>query len=388
MAESKEDLQKSLNCFHDYCKKWKLKVNIGKTKVLIFSRGRLSQNLSFTYDNKNLEITNEFTYLGLVFSKTGSFKANQKMLVKKATSAMYDVLRKGRHNNLSIKCHLDLFDKVVKPILLYGCELWGFENTDLIERVHLKFCKILLHLKESTPSYMVYGELGRYPLNIDIKVRMISYWAKLLCGKQSKISSILYKLIYRKFQNDPALDYKWLNSIKSLFTECGFNYIWESQAFLNVKWLTANTKARLLDQFKQLWSSNIQNSPKALFYRIFKHTLDYEKYLDILEPKFKFILAKFRTTNHKFPVELGRWNNIAIENRICHLCNCNEIGDEFHYLFQCENFSCDRSLFIPSFYASRPNTFKLDKLMNIHKTSLLRKLCKYIEVVNKRICTP
>ena len=54
----------------------------------------------------------------------------------------------------------------------------GFSNNDIIEKVHLKFCKLLLHLKSSTPSYMIYGELGRYPLEIDIKSRIISFWAK------------------------------------------------------------------------------------------------------------------------------------------------------------------------------------------------------------------
>jgi hypothetical protein len=38
---------------------------------------------------------------------------------------------------------------MVKPILLYGCEVWGFSNNDIIEKVHLKFCKLLLHLKSS-----------------------------------------------------------------------------------------------------------------------------------------------------------------------------------------------------------------------------------------------
>jgi hypothetical protein len=93
---------------------------------------------------------------------------------------MYEVLRKGRIHNLSIKYLLDLLDKIVKPILLYGCEIWGFGKNDIIERVHLKFCKLVLHLKVSTPNFMVYGELGRYPLEIDIKVRMISYWCKLI----------------------------------------------------------------------------------------------------------------------------------------------------------------------------------------------------------------
>jgi hypothetical protein len=53
-------------------------------------------------------------------------------------------------------------------VLLYGCEILGFGKNDIIERVHLKFCKLLLRLKVSTPNVMVYGELGRYPLEIDI----------------------------------------------------------------------------------------------------------------------------------------------------------------------------------------------------------------------------
>ena len=61
---------------------------------------------------------------------------------------MYDVLKKGRKLNLSVKCQYDLFDKIVKPILLYGCEVWGNTNTDIIERVHLKFCKMLLNPKK------------------------------------------------------------------------------------------------------------------------------------------------------------------------------------------------------------------------------------------------
>ena len=37
---------------------------------------------------------------------------------------------------------------------------------------------------------MFYGELGRYPIDIDVKVRTISYWARLLSGKQAKFSNV------------------------------------------------------------------------------------------------------------------------------------------------------------------------------------------------------
>jgi predicted phage tail protein len=35
MSESKEDMQNQLNVFNDFCKKWKLKVNTEKSKVLV-----------------------------------------------------------------------------------------------------------------------------------------------------------------------------------------------------------------------------------------------------------------------------------------------------------------------------------------------------------------
>jgi hypothetical protein len=36
---------------------------------------------------------------------------------------------------------IDLFDKVVAPILLYGSEVWGSENLDIVERIHIKILK-------------------------------------------------------------------------------------------------------------------------------------------------------------------------------------------------------------------------------------------------------
>ena len=40
LAESSTDLQLLLNSFSQYCENWKLKINVNKTKVMIFSKGR------------------------------------------------------------------------------------------------------------------------------------------------------------------------------------------------------------------------------------------------------------------------------------------------------------------------------------------------------------
>ena len=180
-----------MNKFGEYCNAWRLKANTDKTKVIVFSRRRQSTNLKITLNGSELEIViNELNYRGILFNRTGNVNKIIKKQAEKATKTMFEVLKRGRTHNLSIECQLELFNKMVKPILLYGSEIWGFsKNIQCLEKVQLRFCKLLLKIKTSTHSYMIYGELGLFPIEIDVKLRMISYWARLLItGKETKLS--------------------------------------------------------------------------------------------------------------------------------------------------------------------------------------------------------
>ena len=126
MAETHDDLQNILNKFGEYCNNWRLKANTDKTKVIFFSRGRQSTNLKFTLNGSELEIVNEFNYLGILFNRTGNVKAIKKY-AKKATKAMFEVLKRGRAHNSSIECQLELLNKMVKPTRC--CTLRHAKNT-------------------------------------------------------------------------------------------------------------------------------------------------------------------------------------------------------------------------------------------------------------------
>jgi hypothetical protein len=73
-------------------------------------------------NGSELEIVNEFNHLGILFNRTGNFNKAIKKQTEKATKAMFEVLKRGRTHNLSIECQLELFNKMVKPILLYGSD--------------------------------------------------------------------------------------------------------------------------------------------------------------------------------------------------------------------------------------------------------------------------
>ena len=60
---------KCFNILKENCNTWKMKVNVGKTKVMVFRKsGLLPMNLNFEYYGEIIEIVNVFSYLGIVFT--------------------------------------------------------------------------------------------------------------------------------------------------------------------------------------------------------------------------------------------------------------------------------------------------------------------------------
>ena len=128
--------------------------------------------------------------------------------------ALFSLQRKIRFLNSPIDLKFDLFNKMIKPIPFYRCELWGFGNIDTIEQVQLKFLMQILNLKTTTPSFMVYGELGTYPLYINIQCRMVSFWAKLGNSGNTDIATCLYQLIHN-LNEQKRIQCKWLHHNKT-----------------------------------------------------------------------------------------------------------------------------------------------------------------------------
>ena len=61
--------------------------------------------------------------------------------------------------DLEIETKLHLFDTMDLPILIYGCEVWGFDEIEQIEVFHRNFLRRVLRVRKRVPKGMIYGEL-------------------------------------------------------------------------------------------------------------------------------------------------------------------------------------------------------------------------------------
>ena len=217
------DFQECLNAFNEYCEMWKLTINYNKTKIIVFN-ARNVNNMNFNIGENEISITDNYKYLGVLFYKSGSFLRAKQHIVEQAKKAMYLLFMRIHNLELPLDMQLKLFDNTVLPILTYSCEIWGYENNEIIERIHLDFLRKITHTRKSTPKYLLYAELGRYPTDLIIKQRMISYWTRLVTGKKSKLTYQLY--LYMLNSNH---QFKWPNFVQSILNNCGLNYLWLQQ---------------------------------------------------------------------------------------------------------------------------------------------------------------
>jgi hypothetical protein len=95
---------------------------------------------------------------------------------------------------------------------------------------------------------MVYGEMGRFPMDIVIKLRMVMFWNSLI-DNSGKLLSILYKLML-KIQESSQADFKWIKYIKSIFDEIGLNFIWSDQIHIKKDLLKSIVKHYLINLYR------------------------------------------------------------------------------------------------------------------------------------------
>ncbi|KAI3430963.1 hypothetical protein D9Q98_009368, partial [Chlorella vulgaris] len=194
LSSSASGLQAQLHALQDYCNAKKLTVNAKKTQVMIMrpgggsGNGKLAAGESFEYAGLPLEVASSTKYLGLTFSqlsKQHGFASCADVLAKAGRQAMFAMRRRAWELGAClVEQQCMLFDVFVKPVLSYGCELWGVDvllrpDCSSVERVHRWFCRRVQGLPKQVTAAISLAELGRQPLQSFWIQQLVRFWNRL-----------------------------------------------------------------------------------------------------------------------------------------------------------------------------------------------------------------
>ena len=286
-----------------------------------------------------------------------------------------------RKLHLPVDISLELFNQLVTPILLYGSEVWGFSNLEQIEVLYRKFIKTILFVKPSTPNSMIYGETGSMPIINTVISRMVIFFARIVNGKQSKLSAMMYNLSRKKHYSDDEYFSDWIHTLENTLSHLGMYDIWLFQGngfCTNI--IKNRVKRKILDTYMQEWSAEVQMHDFCDLYQYFKTNSNLEKYLIELTFYQRLILTKWRLRSNNLPISKTRFE--LNDDVVCPFCP-DYIGDEIHYLFVCKFFDEDREKYCPELLHCNNHRVYLYNIFNGQNRNVLYKIIPLLDLIMK-----
>ena len=189
--------------------------------------------------------------------------------ISQANRAIFKLKSMSMTLHLSVDMQCGLFDKLITPVLLYGCEVWGLTCIKMIELFHRKFLKQSLKVGRQTANWMVCGELGRNRLEITMQKRLLNYWLHLKCDSRRKLAPVTYNLM-RKLSEVTDFKSQWIDDVKTVLNCIGFSNCWD-ESDINKTWFLKAIDRRLKDIDLQDWNAEISNNRLCTFYRTIKY---------------------------------------------------------------------------------------------------------------------
>ena len=231
LSQTKDGLQRGINVLHRFCTENNLTVNTSKSKLMYVSKRRPAKLPVIEYNCQPLQWVDSFKYLGVTISATNNFTKGMKTICQQASKSQTVIdMHVLKHPTVSLNHIFQLFDTLIKPILTYGCAVWGTGNYTDIETYHNKFLKRTLRVKSSTNTCLLYMETGRFPLSVFINMCIVKFWLKILKTCDEKLISAAYA----EMMQDPD-KYAWVKYTRDLLCSHGFGNVWRDQSVMNEK---------------------------------------------------------------------------------------------------------------------------------------------------------
>ena len=358
LSKTESFMKTSLQKLEKFCNKWRLNISVEKTKILVINDQKHA-NHQFKIYNLKLETVSSYCYLGVVISNKGDFKLAIDKLLHKATRAFHALRQEFNfYNNTSPKVILKLFDTMIQPILLYGCELWsifGWRQNTLyhinkyllygkhrFETLHTKMCRNVLGVQRKATELLVKAELGRYPLISNIIKQTYTYWQHIVGSNQS---TLLHSVLKYLIENDRKGNVNYYSRIKGLFLALKSQEYIYKESNPNISRRNADLiKSKFQQMYCEFFFKTIKEKAQRphsggrfeIYYKV-KKQYKFEEYLHLNQNTLRRHITNIRISTHSLPIESLRKLGIPRNERLCPLCPTNEIGSEFHILMNCPN---------------------------------------------------
>ena len=324
LADTKEELQKMLTVLSKFTKKWRLRVNKKKTKIIVFDPARNAKTASepeiFMYNNDCIETVDKYKYLGLMFQYNLKWTENIEYVIGKAKQRSNSLSSLLRFKGLSTEAKLSVWKALICPILNYGAQIWWPNKTQCIrlERIQLRALKCMLGISSKTSDIAVRLELGVMSLQTRRKVALLKWVGKIGRMADTRLVKYIFDNVEFKWKGKGRGNGKtWKKIVSLTLNEFGLDAEFNHVANLSEdKWNKLVDNAALVVELGNI-SEGLNSSSKLALYKelIEFPSLEFKSYLRGVMSAGKRLKLKLRSGTNALGAELKRWSGRDSEGR-------------------------------------------------------------------------
>ena len=355
-----------LNYINSWCCKWRLEINTDKTKVVQFrDKKTRATNVVFKINGNSLEQVTNYKYLGVIMQENLDYSVCINTLCNAAKRALGKIIYKSK----TLKClgfhtYSKLYNSMVAPIMDYGSEIWGYSSPKDANKVHLMAQRYFMGVHRFAPVAAVAGDMGWTSVKDRWTLNMTRFYNRLINTNPDRL---LYKIfLFNKLHME---DNNWCSHIHGILENIDMDHLYDSGEILNIQ----EVKNKLSVNNQRDWMNMVEAKPKLRTYKLLKREYKSENYLTSNLYKYeRSLLAQLRIGILPLHIETGRYVNIKPEDRKCKICNGQDIEDESHFLFHCDKYNSERTIFFANINRINANfnnmndINKMEYLMNNH----------------------
>ncbi len=226
-----------------------------------------------------------------------------------------------------------LFNSLVCPVMDYGASIWGGKSYDCMINVLNRAQRFFTGVHRLCPIDGFTGDMGWPSNRIRWKLDALRLWNRLIATDRERI-------LYKVFKWDMACHNQTNKSnfaarVKQILCEAKMKPLYNNLGAVDIE----SVKKCLLDRWEIEWKNSVSSKTKLKLYEAIKAEFGVEKYLLLDIDKYeKSLLSQLRYGILPLRIETGRYINEKREERICTLCNTNNIESVEHFLFECSMY--------------------------------------------------
>ena len=309
LAGSRISAERKIRSLMQYCAINHISLQLTKCEFIVIN-GDEHDKQPLCFGSEKLANVPYLTLLGSHLCESGSLNDDLELHMTKRYVAVHKFYNFIRANKLApISAKLNVLRACVTSSLLHNCEAFGPKVPKQLEATYFALIKSCLGVRSNTPNKLVLIESGMPSLESMIMSRQYNFFIKYVGNLKSNSAR---KAVFDAIQ-ESRCDYMshYVDLLNTYHSKA------EIKKHYHIKLSTeVNNMAQQADKYK---------------FQIYKQFNPDLKPLDFQTSHYKF--PRLRLSSHSMPIETGRWTRVPRENRICP--NCNVLGDERHFLYEC-----------------------------------------------------